>query len=258
MWLFCVSNTFMALCYLFKDHFLEMLPFVELDEFMKNLHFGPDVQTKLRSFFYQSKPFYKAKRKNDLLKQLTPLLKAQVEYHTHREVINKISIFKKCSTRFAVAVAMELKTKLYISSDMLLEPFVMYIIQKGVVYNHKRLLRKGDIVGEDLILETMELRRLPKAICTTLVETLELPKERLKLLLELFPLERKAIRRIQILWGLLREFQYIARHYRAFLDVLKKQEDPSSEDGNLSAFEFAAKYLGRDRLPTVSFTLSLL
>jgi len=176
----------------------------DLNRFMDRELFPDELRQRLRAYFHQTKHLGLAITQRKLLSQLPPSLQGEVSWMTHQGWLKSIKFLKDASPRFMIELAMQLHAVVFAPNDAAPRGY-LYIIQRGVALYKGRVLTKGKVWGEDMILETLSLRLKATARAMNFLEAYYISREELIALGKRHPETARTIRSHAIWMALRRE-----------------------------------------------------
>jgi len=166
----------------------------------------PDhLKRRLTDYFYYQRELLRASHYTELLELMTPTLRGEVAVLANGPWVEKIPFFtpKQCSIdekdKFVTCITMRLilicfapEESVYVKGDPATH---LYIIRRGIVGAHGRVLGTGNFFGEDVILRSST--RLWPVYCLTYLDVYTLGREDLHDILAdgQFPTIQKSVRR---------------------------------------------------------------
>ena len=180
-----------------------------LQYYIKENRIPKSLKYRLREYFYHTRELQRAQHYNELLSLMTPTLRGEVAVLANGEWIRKVPFFNpKLKSgeelgdelfKFITEVTMKLTIESFAPNELVITAggrgHQMYIIRKGVVGSHGRIMGSGNYFGEDMILQSAV--RLHDVRCLTYLDVYVLTKDDLEDVLELghFPRIYKSVRR---------------------------------------------------------------
>lgn len=166
----------------------------QLNSMMRDRQLPGDMQRNLRSFFLQAKELHQAERYSELLMQMSPLLQGQVARVTSNRWISRVWYLRprrlkwtsgsttEClpveqaagvSDVFVARLAVTMKSRVYSQSEVVRSDNILHVLSRGTAQLHRKMLKAGDVWGEDFILECRALRRASFVLARTFIEVQE-------------------------------------------------------------------------------------
>ena len=164
-----------------------------------------ELKKRLQEYFYYQKELLRASHYTELLQLMTPTLRGEVAVLANGPWVEKIPFFtpENCPTDekdgFVTSITMRLhlicfapEESVYVKGD---PASYLYIIRRGIVGAHGRVLGTGNFFGEDVILRSST--RLWPVYCLTYLDVYTLAREDLSEILAdgQFPTIQKSVRR---------------------------------------------------------------
>jgi len=129
----------------------------ELNRFMSREQLPSEMQRRLREYFHQSQHIRLAEQQRTLLTAMPPSLKGEVSWQTNKRWLSQIWFLRGTSTQFMLELAMALHAMVFAPGDMAPRGY-LYIVQKGIALYRARLIIKGRVWGEDMVVANPRLR----------------------------------------------------------------------------------------------------
>ena len=180
-----------------------------LQYYIKENRIPKALKYRLREYFYHTRELQRAQHYNELLSLMTPTLRGEVAVLANGEWIKKVPFFNPKLKgdeelgdelfQFITEVTMKLTIESFAPDELVITAgqrgHQMYIIRRGVVGSHGRIIGSGNYFGEDMILQSAI--RLHDVRCLTYLDVYVLTKDDLEDVLELgqFPRIYKSVRR---------------------------------------------------------------
>jgi hypothetical protein len=145
-----------------------------------------------------------------LLSQMSPMLQAEVAWRINERWLRRVWFLREADQAFIIQVALLLSPVVFAPGELTAAGW-MYIIHRGIALYGGKVLTSGKVWGEDIILESMSLRRKWAARAMNYLEVYLLSREDLLTAAEGFPDTLRAIRRAALLLALRRHLVMAAR-----------------------------------------------
>ena len=181
-----------------------------LNRFMIREDLPHDMRRRLREYFHQSKHLRLAQTQRALLSDMPPSLMLEVSWETNKGWLKKTWFLKDAPAAFLTEMAISLTAMVYAPGDMPKLGY-MYIVNRGVAVYRARLVTKGRVFGEDMILESPHLRSTAQAKCMNYLEVYYISRSTLLAVAKRYPRTLSAIRRAAFLLALRREIILVAK-----------------------------------------------
>eukprot|EP00941_MAST-03F_sp_MAST-3F-sp1_P000679 g679.t1 len=156
-----------------------------LNMYMAEIRMPQEDRYRMREFVQNCKGLQRQEFYQDVLRVLSPQLQGEFAMRTTGAWIRKVPFFC-CSNdeereKFIISIALVLNRRAYTRGEMLFKTAekaeLMYIISQGVIGAKGSILRSGDFIGEDMIMQ--HGLRTYRATAMTFVDTQTLTRERL-------------------------------------------------------------------------------
>ena len=204
----------------------------ELNHFMKNYGFSPDMQRRVREYFYQSRHLQAAKSHTALLEMMSPKLQGEVTYHCNRKWIENVWFFQGCEQDFLIQVALSMTPAVYVP-DETVPPGNLYVLHSGLVLYGGRVVAAGQSWGDDMLITRIDLQSRFSALALGYTNVFKISCSNLQRVAAPFPKVLKRLRFCAARLALRREFILLAKAR------VKAAADPSA--GNSSKQQFLRK-----------------
>lgn len=179
-----------------------------LNRYMEEYKIPQPLRMTLREYFRHCRGLARQKNYHHLLLEMSPTLRGQVAVFCYSAWILKVPFFNSPLVAdeereaFTVEVALRIQPKAFAPNESIIRVHQlareMYILQKGVVAKHGRIINSGQFFGEDMILK--DYNRLYAVRSLTYADVFELTKADLTAILATgaFPGTKAAIRKAAI------------------------------------------------------------
>ena len=182
----------------------------QLNRFMKREAIPSEMRQRLREYFFQSKHLRLAEMQQSLVEEMAPNLKREVLWRTNKAWLQRIWFLQEAPRSFMIELAMKLRAKVFCPGDSPARGY-MYIVHRGIALYQARLITKGNVFGEDIILSSRHLRSTAQARAMNYLETYFTSRPTLLELAERYPTTASKIRRFAVMLALRREILSIAK-----------------------------------------------
>jgi len=199
-----------------------------LNKFIKDERMPAPLARELRSFLVDSRSLIQSENRNVFLKRLSDKLQADLADCVYGPFFRSIPSLKNAGSLFIGSLAGKLTPVAFGSREKLIRNHEiageskMYLINRGLVGSRGRVLRKGDVVGSDIICPKLE--RNYSAETLTHVHTMTLESKDLHQLLSLrqFSVLKNVTRRYSLWMYLKVMFVDLGRRIRRVKDYAKQ------------------------------------
>jgi voltage-gated potassium channel len=173
----------------------------EVQAMMDDHQIPAALQHDIRGYFMASEEMWKFEQRTKLIERLSPALRGRITLAMSGGWIEKVGwsteIFTQRiprSTAFIAELATQFDAELFSPGERLPLP-KFYIIRKGVVSVHLRIVSCGDVVGDDFMVEN-PLNRSPwKPFAMTMVGTLSVTNDAMAKTLQRYPQQSAVVRK---------------------------------------------------------------
>jgi len=152
----------------------------DLNHMMNKKQLEHKMQVRLRSFFLQARELHDAERYHDLLSRMSPQLQGDVARVTNVRWIQRVWYLAPkvtqdgdvigISDHFVAQIACAFRAAVCSQGESMRADATLRVLTRGLAGHCGRILRAGDVWGEDFILECAELRQLRTTTCLTFIE----------------------------------------------------------------------------------------
>ena len=151
------------------------------------------MRRRLREYFHQSRHLQVAAVNVDLLKNLSPALQAELAWKTNNRWVKRVPFLNGTELAFMVEIALNLKPAVFAPGERPVND-KLYIIHRGLALYGGRMLNSGKVWGEDMLLESAELRS--PFVCTAMnyLEVFLLTKTTFMEIADEYPVSKKKVR----------------------------------------------------------------
>ena len=165
-----------------------------LNAFMHAEHLPHEMRRRLREYFHHTKHLRATERHQKLLEMMSGTLQAEVAWAVNRKWLQNIFFLRRAPQAFMVQLALHLQPLVFAPSEVC-PPGLLYIVHRGLALFDGRLMTKGKVWGEDIILLSLHLRSKHCARALTFLDVLTIDREELDEIGIGFPKTAARIRR---------------------------------------------------------------
>lgn len=180
-----------------------------LNTFMSREQFPDELRIRLRDYFHQCKHLRMAGLQHDLITLMPPTLQGEVAWMTSATALKTVWFLDGAGPRFMIELSMELHPVVFAPSDVAPRGY-MYIVQRGIALYNAKVLTKGKVWGDDVILHTESLRVRATARAMHYLEAYFISRDELVSLAERHPETGRQIRYHAVWMALRREMIALA------------------------------------------------
>ena len=188
--------------------FREMMD--DLERFMSTEGLPTTIRIRLREYFHESEHIRASGVRQRLLSLMPPQLKHEVAYLTTAQVLEDIWFLRGSSHHFLVQLSVRLHAMVFAPSDATPTGY-LYVIHRGIALYRAKVLSKGKVWGEDVIMRDQELWNTSVARAMNYLEVYFITRAELLDLSENYPETNKQIRRCAARLALTRCLPKMAR-----------------------------------------------
>lgn len=167
----------------------------DLNHFMSEKALDHELRGRLREYFHQARHMHQTGNYEGLLRKLSPKLRGEVALATNRDWISKVAYFRHIRDECLSAIAVTLQASVYAPKETV-TGFKLHIVMRGVAAQQGRIITRGDVWGEDMILEARHLARVRPVRALTYLDVYSLSREDLFDILEDYPATKKVRARV--------------------------------------------------------------
>lgn len=186
----------------------------QLNRFIKAEAMPKELARRMREYLHQSKHLRSAQIQQRLLSALPPALQGEVSWITNQSWLPNISFLQGAEPQFMLELSLQLHAVVFAPSNLAPKNF-LFIMQRGVAIYRGKVLTKGGVWGEDIVLETVALRSKETARALNYVAAYYISRDELLILAKKFPLAARVIRKYAINLALRRQIVTLARAVQA-------------------------------------------
>jgi len=184
-----------------------------LNRFIKRESFPKELARRMREYCHQSQHLRAAKMQKSLMADLPPSLQGEVSWRTNQTWLTAVPFLKDAEPQFMLELSLQLHAVVFSPSDFAPEGY-LFIVQRGLMVYRGKVLTKGRVWGEDMVLQSEGLRRDARARAMNYVAAYYVSRTELLLLASRYPVTAKKIRRYAILLALGREVIMLANVFK--------------------------------------------
>jgi len=175
----------------------------ELNRFMRINRLSSITCQRLREYFHQTKHLKMLSSGRNLMLQMSPLLQAEISWAINRQWLTRVWFLRNAEPSFVLQLSLSIVPVIFVPSELAPHGF-LYVVHRGIALYGGKVLTAGDVWGEDLILNNVDLRSKWCARAMNYLETFNMSRDRLIEISLDFPETAKLIRRHAILLALRR------------------------------------------------------
>lgn len=130
---------------------------------------------------------------------LSPQLAADTAFHSNAFIKqNSIGFFKHCPRPFLISLTIILEARCFAEKEQISTQATLHIMKRGISAIEGRILTRGSVWGEDVILQSSLYTRRVVVHCLSYTETLSVGKFELNEVLEVHPKAKKIVKRAAV------------------------------------------------------------
>jgi len=182
----------------------------EINSFMKSEALPDEMRVRLREYFVHSFHLRTEARNRHLLTEMSPALQSEVVLRCNEKWLRRVRFLRNSSGHFMVQLALSLHPMLFAPGE--LAPLGnLYIVHLGIALYGGRMLMKGKVWGEDVILTSTHLQRKWCARAMNYLEVFYCSRADLHTVALGYPADHKRIRVAAFFLALRREVVRLAQ-----------------------------------------------
>ena len=176
----------------------------ELNRFMNRENVPQKMRRRLREYFHQSKHLRLAQTQKGLIEDMSPMLSREVSWGINESWLSRIWFLREAPRSFMIDLASRMQARVFSPGEAPAIGF-MYIVHRGIAMHNAKLITKGNVWGEDIILSSKVLRSKAQARAMNFLEVYYTTRSVLMYLARVYPKTGRKIRREAVLLALRRE-----------------------------------------------------
>jgi len=225
----------------FRQNLDSLNLFISINELPKDMAF------RLRSFMRQQKGVQLQSDAKRTLPRISPALQVEVVLYIHRQWLGTIWFIRDLEAAVKVRLAMSMEPKVLAPGEVAPKR-MLYVVQRGKVMFNGRILSRGMLWGDDVILSDQRycLPCFARAIVYT--DLTQLSQAKLAEVISTYPDSRAALRRSTILLALRRHIVMLAR---------EKEQKGMKTDAFMGRVEDAVTVIGAVQEESMHIALEL-
>eukprot|EP00928_Gymnodinium_smaydae_P035401 TRINITY_DN24921_c0_g1_i1.p1 TRINITY_DN24921_c0_g1~~TRINITY_DN24921_c0_g1_i1.p1 ORF type:complete len:781 (+),score=99.89 TRINITY_DN24921_c0_g1_i1:206-2548(+) len=190
---------------------------------------------KLREYFTKLKDVRDFEYVDKVIETLSPELKIEVCYCVHKDFIKSVWWLDKLPVRseFIVDIAHSMKSVLHTPSEFVPNKCELSIIRKGLCIHGGMLLAKGQVYGQDMILDNEVLRKPFATLALAYLHLSVLTKPSFNAALDRHPDVQPHIRKCYVKFVVMRGLLYRAEVTRAAIRRSIRSNEKAAEGGRM-------------------------
>ena len=208
----------------------------ELNRFMRREDLPDEMRRRLREYFHQSNHLRMAEQMRRLLSSMPPSLKAEVAFEVNQQWLERIWFLRSAPPEFMLQLSMQFHAIVFTPGDAPPRGY-LYVIHRGIVLYRAKLLHKGQVWGEDMILTDTKLRDPAIARAMNYVAVYYINRTELLAIASHFPETHRRIRKSACWLALKRTITLAAAVKRAKDLEHSMRDDSRARSGRPSSFE---------------------
>lgn len=183
----------------------------DLNWLMDDRNMPSAMRRAQRRYFQESKDMNRARVERSSFELMSPLLQGEFALYLHKCWLEKVWYLRDMNSEIVVWVARHLTIMVFSPGEEVIAERTLFIVRRGVATLEGRILVRGDVWGEDLLLSNRHLRSEGKARCLNYLEVLLMHVVDLIDIVTAFPEARARLRWAQVQIAIIRGVKLIAK-----------------------------------------------
>lgn len=170
-----------------------------------------EMRKRLRRYFHEAKDMNRQRIERNVIEQMSPLLQGEFALYLHQQWLGKVWYLREMNREIIVWAARHLTVMVFAPDEEVLAERTLFMVRRGVCALEGRILVRGDVWGEDLLLVNEQLRNPYKARALNFLEVLMLYVVDLVDVVSTYPEARARLRWAQVKIAIVRGVKLIAK-----------------------------------------------
>lgn len=202
----------------------------DLNVAMAEHHMPSEMRVRFRRYFHEAFETKRYAAEQAVVAQMSPLLQGEFATFVNREWIHKVWYLRDLNEDVVAWIARHIKAAVFSPNEQVLSRRALYIVKRGVCALAGKVMVRGSVWGEDMLLSNDALREHRTARALSYLEVLTLHIQDLWDIVMLHPEIRVKLRWAQVWIAMCRGLKRIAFRFKA-LKVSRKEltEDQRKE-----------------------------
>lgn len=166
-----------------------------LNQLIVTANISPPLARKMRRYLYSCEDVICARQYHTVLGLLSPEIQGEVVFEWFGGWVLKVAFISTGTPAFVVEVARSILLQLYAKHERINQLRTLFALDRGVAWRHMRVMLRGTVWGEDMILSSRELRDETTVVCLTFVELRYLPYSIFAAVVDNHPSDQKRLRK---------------------------------------------------------------
>ena len=202
----------------------------ELNHFMATEDLSPQLRWRIREYFFQSFAMKRNHEQRNMLLEMSPMLQSEVIMECNAGWLRRVWFLADANQSLVVDLALVLTPLLFPPGEVI-HPGHLFIVRRGVALLCGRLLTRGRVWGEDLLLTSKNLRLNDAARAMSYLEVWACSERDLNIVIAAYPEDYRRIRRRNLWLALRREIVAQAREIVRQAEMTAKQVEEELKAG---------------------------
>lgn len=202
----------------------------ELNHFMASEDLSPQLRWRIREYFFQSFAMKRNNEQRNMLLEMSPMLQSEVIMECNAGWLRRVWFLADANQSLVVDLALVLTPLLFPPGEVV-HPGHLFIVRRGVALLGGRLLTRGRVWGEDLLLQSKNLRLNDAARAMSYLEVWACSERDLNIVIAAYPEDYRRIRRRTLWLALRREIVAQAREIVRQAEMNAKQVEEELKKG---------------------------
>lgn len=198
----------------------------DLNYLMKSRHMPRSMSMQIRTYMYEAREVARQRMQTPIIQQMSPMLQGQMAMQLHKAWLEKVWYLREIDGQALVNIARRLQADFFAPNEEVACSRTLFILRRGICIRRSRILLKGDIWGEDMVVNNQVLRDEAPVKAISYLEVITLSYVDLVQAVKPFPEVCAQIQKIKVKIAVMRGVMLVARALR---DVAFREEIDISE-----------------------------
>jgi len=146
----------------------------DLNSLMKGRGVPQAMRVQMRTFLYEARALARQRDQSPVVEQMSPLLQGEMAMVLHKETLDQVWYLRSLEDEAIVSIARRLRTAVFAPQEQLSGHRTLFMLKRGVCVRRSRVILKGHVWGEDMVLSNPHLREKWPAKAMSFVEVVML------------------------------------------------------------------------------------
>jgi hypothetical protein len=199
-----------------------------LNRFVKMHDLPKNLRQRLRDYFHRTQHLQRTSAYRSVLLRMSPTLQLELLWHANRKWLRQVVWLQQAEPGFIAQLVLALKPMVFAPSEIASGTMLSIIFRGAAVYGGK-ILRSGNVWGEDMLLCSEKLRSKLCAKALTYLEVYIITRAELLMLASNFEDTYRRIRKHIMFIALRRGIIIIAAKCRARSEALRRLKHTAAD-----------------------------